>query len=544
MLAVFPAITIGAHVRTSVRNAKVDICHATASAANPYVSNSPAIGNNGDLEGGHLDHPNDIIPPYDYEDEDGTVQTFAGKNWSPENQAIWQNGCKPVLPSLDPLTPTLGCVEDTGTRLLAHFGYRNPNSTEITPPPDQNRFSPPPENRGQPSTFEPGDEDDAFQAELTSDALTWSLTGNEVTASNASPRCKGSITITKRLSPSDDPGRFDLMLDGEVRGTGTAVGNGGTTGTIEVDTGRRTVSETAASGTDLADYTTRIGCRNGESEVGAEGTSLALTVRRGDAFICVIENAAKPKPVEPDVRPFLECVLFDDASPDVAFWGYENTGGSEVTITRGSEGNRFTPGAASRPGQPEVFETGRHTGVFRTPFAAGATPLVWHLAGHDAAASDSSPACNPTVELRKVTIPANDAGVFQLRIEGAIVATGGNGTTSGPLRTGIGEGTVTETAAPGTSLADYESKVECSRNGTVEISVPGTKVDGEVRRGDTVVCTFTNTRKGTPPEPPQPLPPTPPDPDPELHRRLRLLLSESRHRARRRVSRFRGASRS
>ena len=152
-LAVFPAITIGARTQEPQDEKKVRICHATGSQGNPFVEQSPAVGNNGDLQGGHLGHPEDIIPPYDYIDENGSQQTFPGQNWTPENQAIWQNGCSPVAPPPDPLTPVLHCVEDTGDGLLAHFGYRNPNPTAIIPPADQNRFSPPPENRGQPTTF-------------------------------------------------------------------------------------------------------------------------------------------------------------------------------------------------------------------------------------------------------------------------------------------------------------------------------------------------------------------------------------------------------
>ena len=49
--------------------------------------------------------------------------------------------------------------------------------------------------------------------------------------------------------PSDDPGRFDLKIDGEVAGGAEAVGDGDSTGTIAVATGRRTVSESAARGT-------------------------------------------------------------------------------------------------------------------------------------------------------------------------------------------------------------------------------------------------------------------------------------------------------
>ena len=59
---------------------------------------------------------------------------------------------------------------------------------------------------------------------------------------------------------------------------------------------------------------------------------------------------------------------------------------------------------------------------------------------------------------------------------------------------------MSETAGAGTNLADYDSSVECTRNGKVEVSVKGTKVDGAVANGDVVVCTFTNHRKGTPPD--------------------------------------------
>ena len=127
-------------------------------------------------------------------------------------------------------------------------------------------------------------------------------------------------------------------------------------------------------------------------------------------------------------------------------------------------------------------------------------------------------------------VPADDPGRFELRLNGAVVASGGNGATSGPLVVGTGEGTVSETAAAGTSLSDYDSRVQCTRNGTVAISVPGTKVDGAIARGDVVMCTFTNTRKGTSPqpEPPQPEPPQPepprPTPPPEPGQRLDLVV--------------------
>ena len=96
---------------------KVTICHATDSKTNPYVSEEPAIANNGDLSGGHLNETGpvfpgpkwgDIIPPYTYTDANGKEQTFSGYNWSPEGQAIWQLDCDL---GLQPVTPIAECVE-------------------------------------------------------------------------------------------------------------------------------------------------------------------------------------------------------------------------------------------------------------------------------------------------------------------------------------------------------------------------------------------------------------------------------------------------
>jgi hypothetical protein len=210
---------------------KVRICHATGSTSNPYVSQEPEIENNGDLQGGHLNHDRDIIPPYQYIDANGETQTYPGKNWIEEGQAIWANGCKIPPPPPKPITPVLECVEGLDTGFLAHFGYDNPNDSPVTPGAGQNAFTPPPENRGQPASFDPGRVEDAFQVE-SDEPVTWSLMGNTVTASEDSPRCQGSITVVKHLVPAEDEGRFDLRIDGDVAGNALAVGDQGTTGTI------------------------------------------------------------------------------------------------------------------------------------------------------------------------------------------------------------------------------------------------------------------------------------------------------------------------
>ena len=181
--------------RSQANEKKVRICHATSSHSNPYVSNEPAIANNGDLKGGHLDHTGpvfpapdwgDIIPPYTFVDPDGVTQVFPGSNWTPDGQAIWQNGCE-LGP--DPMTPLLQCVEvGAGGGFLAHFGYDNPNDQTVTVP-FENIFDPLSANGQQPISFDPGRHEDVFQVLSGGEDLTWRLTGNSVTATRSSNRC-------------------------------------------------------------------------------------------------------------------------------------------------------------------------------------------------------------------------------------------------------------------------------------------------------------------------------------------------------------------
>ena len=69
---------------------KVTICHATASATNPYVVITVDVASIvGDSGHGHSGvNAGDIIPPFAM---DGYV--YAGNNWDAAHQAILKNGC-------------------------------------------------------------------------------------------------------------------------------------------------------------------------------------------------------------------------------------------------------------------------------------------------------------------------------------------------------------------------------------------------------------------------------------------------------------------
>jgi len=96
--------SVAADDASATRSDKVRICHATASATNPFTSpdvNTSSIDEeHNQYLNGHGDHENDIIPPF--ESPTGTV--FHGLNWDAEGQAIWNNGCV-VPPPVEPPTP-------------------------------------------------------------------------------------------------------------------------------------------------------------------------------------------------------------------------------------------------------------------------------------------------------------------------------------------------------------------------------------------------------------------------------------------------------
>jgi len=100
------------------------------------------------------------------------------------------------------------------------------------------------------------------------------------------PPAPPRLTVRKVVSPAGDPGRFNLRIDGAVRASG--VGNGGSTGALEVSAGAHTVSETAAPGTNLANYTRTIG--------GACASSGKVTVAADQSKTCTITNVRKPDP--------------------------------------------------------------------------------------------------------------------------------------------------------------------------------------------------------------------------------------------------------
>ena len=87
--------------------------------------------------------------------------------------------------------PVLECVSSSGTdAYVAHFGYVNGNSEPVTITiSSRNRFAPSPSDRGQPTSFQPGQHHSVFSVSFDGSPLNWLLDGNQVQARGDSPVC-------------------------------------------------------------------------------------------------------------------------------------------------------------------------------------------------------------------------------------------------------------------------------------------------------------------------------------------------------------------
>jgi hypothetical protein len=110
-----------------------------------------------------------------------------------------------------------------------------------------------------------------------------------------------TIKVTKVLAPATDAGRFNLLVDGAAKATN--VGDGGTTGVQTVAAGTHTVGESAASGTDLANYDSTTSCVDKAHAAKPADTDGSVQVAAGDQWECVITNTRKSSPPPVDQPP-------------------------------------------------------------------------------------------------------------------------------------------------------------------------------------------------------------------------------------------------
>ena len=176
-------------------------------------------------------------------------------------------------------------------------------------------------------------------------------------------RNQGSIEIVKALSPTDDPGRFNLLLDGVIKKTNA--GNSDTTGALTVDTGTYGVSENTTGvtpATNIADYTTTYSCtKNGGALTSGSGTSISgLVVAKDDVVVCTFTNTR---------RTFTIITIVCEGS---TLYSSDVTLGSE---TKESLKTSTDPTAAELCALTGARFTGLPTGTYSQSIVIGTSPL-------------------------------------------------------------------------------------------------------------------------------------------------------------------------
>lgn len=121
----------------------------------------------------------------------------------------------------------------------------------------------------------------------------------DVTCTIQNTRNTGTIKVVKNLNPSDDEGRFNLKIDGDIERL--LAGDGDSTWEKTVKVGTHSVSESGSGAwwwghwhpaTSLSNYFSSIECKNGDAIVASGvGTSLSdIAVNKDENIICTITN--------------------------------------------------------------------------------------------------------------------------------------------------------------------------------------------------------------------------------------------------------------
>jgi len=113
--------------------------------------------------------------------------------------------------------------------------------------------------------------------------------GDQVTCTITNSR-KPEVKVVKATDPETDPGKFNLLVNGNVERANAT--NGQDTGFVQVGVGTVTVGESAGTGTDLGNYLSRIACDSGKGSADP-ATSYSFSAGYGDRVTCTITNTRK-----------------------------------------------------------------------------------------------------------------------------------------------------------------------------------------------------------------------------------------------------------
>jgi uncharacterized repeat protein (TIGR01451 family) len=303
---------------------------------------------------------------------------------------------------------------------------------------------------------------------------------------------EAKIEVIKTLSPTDDPGRFNLQVNGSTEEA--CVGNNGTTGQVTVGAGTsndpgdtHTVGETACTdpSTNLSDYTSSITCVDrglstfdGGAALTQSGTGpLNVPVDEDDDIVCTITNNVPSAHLT-----LVKTITNDDGGSATATdWTLSASGPTNIS---GATGDTSVTNAVADPGVYTLSESSTPTGY---------TASSWSCVKNNDAPVDGSSITLAGGDNATCTINNNDQQAYIIVDKTVVNNNGGSAQPNDFLLTvdgnavsdGVayavnpGAHTAGETLLPGYTAGAWDR--DCNVNAGVTVAL-----------GETKTCTITN----------------------------------------------------
>ncbi len=282
---------------------------------------------------------------------------------------------------------------------------------------------------------------------------------------------KPKLTIIKVTDPTNDTGKFNLSINGTQYATD--VSNTGTTGAQFGVVGVNTFAEAAGTGTSLSDYTSIV------SGAGCGGTATAgtITLAAGDNKTCTITNTKKGTVIVKKVMV---------GGTDT--FNFTGTPSGAISIDGGTISSQVVPGQYV---STETLVSGWDlTGVTCDDGdSVGSVPnanATFNVAAGETVTCTFTNTKKGHIKVDKVTNPSGDSQSFSFTAGGAGYANFALTDAAAPNDQEVVPGayTVSETVPGGWDLT----------SATCDLDETPASLD--VGPGETVTCTFTNTKRG------------------------------------------------
>lgn len=474
-----------------VPQTSVQLCHS--GNGKNFVSNSPSItatGGNVNLAG-HEGHPNDIIPPFHY-DDNGTIISYPGKNWTATNQDIWDTG---TCTGDGIINPTTGSIV---VNKVANGGNATFNFSVSGGPTSVANFSiTTTANAGSQtlSNLLPG----TYAISETLPA-NWSLTTNgcasvvvvagqqatcTVTNLFVAPPTTGGLTVTKNTVGAN--GTFSFTGSGSI-------------GAFQLTTSGNTASQTFSNLTPGSFTITEGALPTSPNGTWAKtgDTCQGVAVAAGQTATCVITNTFTPNPPGPTTGSLTVTKNTVGANGTFNFTGSGSIGAFSLTTTANTNSQTFTN---LTPGSFTITEGALPTDPNGTWSKTGDTCQgVTVAAGQTATCVITNTFTpNPSPDTGTLTLIKQVSGGSELATAWTLSAAGPtplSGTTPVSGTVNVGNYDLSETGPTGYTASAWSCMLTTD---SVPVSVQMVDPDTVlVAKNQNITCTITNTFNQTP----------------------------------------------